>query len=337
MFGHTKTGVSGKFSQHVVTQKELMVMPNPPRFLRENDTIIFQTKIANLTDDALNGFAKLELYDAITGEEINTKLMSIQAQSRIVQNFTIDKKGNIAVSWKLTIPEGIQAVEYKVLAKAGNFTDGESSVLPVLTNNMLVTESIPITVRSNSSKTYSFNKLKNNTSTTLRNHQLTLEYTSNPAWYAIQSLPYLMEFPHECAEQTFSRYYANSIGSHILNSNPKIKTVFDSWKANGKLTSKLEQNEELKQILISETPWLRDAQSDTEKKKRLGLLFDLEKLASDEKSILKKLKQMQLYSGGFPWFSGGKANEYITRYIVAGFGHLQQLGVANLLIKRMQL
>jgi len=325
LFGHTKAGVSGKFSQNVVTQKELMVIPNPPRFLREKDTIVFQTKIANLTDNTLNGFAKLELYNGVTGEVIDTELNNNSA----IQNFSIDKKGNTSVSWGLTIPEGIQAVEYKVLAKAGNFTDGESSVLPVLTNNMLVTESIPITVRSNSSKTYSFNKLKSNTSTTLRNHQLTLEYTSNPAWYAIQSLPYLMEFPHECAEQTFSRYYANSIGSHILNSNPKIKTVFDSWKVNGKLTSKLEQNEEQKQILISETPWLRDAQSDAEKKKRLGLLFDLEKLASEEKIILKKLKQMQLPSGGFPWFSGGKANEYITRYIVAGFGHLQQLGVTD--------
>jgi len=330
LFGHTKNGVSGKFSQNVVTQKELMVIPNPPRFLRENDTIVFQTKIASLSDKLLNGFVKLELYDAITGKVIDNELNNNNA----IQNFEVNKKGNTSTSWKLSIPEGIQTVEYKVLAKAGNFTDGESNVLPVLTNSMLVTESIPITVRSNSSKTYGFNKLKNNTSTTLRNHQLTLEYTSNPAWYAIQSLPYLMEFPHECAEQTFSRYYANSIGSHILNSNPKIKTVFESWKANGKLTSKLEQNEELKQILIAETPWLRDAQSDTEKKKRLGLLFDLEKLASDEKSILKKLKQMQLYSGGFPWFSGGKANEYITRYIVAGFGHLQQLGVTNPSVKK---
>jgi len=330
LFGHTKNGVSGKFSQNVVTQKELMVIPNPPRFLRENDTILFQTKITSLSDKSLNGFAKLELYNGVTGEVIDTELNNRNA----VQNFTINKKGNTSVSWKLTIPEGIQAIEYKVLAKAGDFTDGESNVLPVLTNNMLVTESIPITVRSNSSKTYSFNKLKNNTSTTLRNHQLTLEYTSNPAWYAIQSLPYLMEFPHECAEQTFSRYYANSIGSHILNSNPKIKTVFDSWKVNGKLTSKLEQNEELKQILISETPWLRDAQSDAEKKKRLGLLFDLEKLAADEKSTLKKLKQIQLPSGGFPWFSGGKENEYITRHIVAGFGHIQQLGVSDTPIEK---
>jgi len=330
LFGHTKDVISGKFTQNIVTQKELMVIPNPPRFLRENDTIIFQTKIASLSDKLLTGFAKLELYDAITGKVIDAELNNNNA----IQDFSITEKGNTSISWKLTIPEDIQAVEYKVLAKAGDFTDGESNVLPAVTNSMLVTESIPFTVRANSSKTYSFNKLKNNTSTTLRNHQLTLEYTTNPAWYAIQSLPYLMEFPHECAEQTFSRYYANSIGSYMINSNPKIKTVFESWKANGKLTSKLEQNEELKQLLISETPWLRDAQSDAEKKKRLGLLFDIEKLASEEKSILKKLKQMQLSSGGFPWFSGGRENEYITRYIVAGFGHLQQLGVADTAIEK---
>ncbi|MGB0895905.1 MAG: alpha-2-macroglobulin family protein [Flavobacteriaceae bacterium] len=329
LFAHTKTGVSGKFTQQVVTQKELMVTPNPPRFLREHDTITFQTKIANLTDKTLDGYAKLELYDALTGNAIDTELQN----NNTLQNFSISTKDNTSVSWQLAIPEGIQAVEYKVFAKTNEFSDGESNVLPVVTNSMLVTESIPITVRSNSSKSFSFNKLKNNTSTTLRNHQLTLEYTSNPAWYAIQSLPYLMEFPHECAEQTFSRYYANSIGSHILNSNPNIKTVFESWKANGTLTSKLEQNEELKHLLISETPWLRDAQSDTEKKKRLGLLFDIEKLASEEKSTLQKLEKMQLASGGFPWFSGGTANEYITRYIVAGFGHLQQLGITDITVK----
>ncbi len=325
LFGHTKNGVSGKFSKNVVTQKELMVFPNPPRFLREKDTIVFETKIANLTKKPVNGIVTLELYNALTGETIDNKLNNTNA----IQSIEINKKGNTSVSWKLYIPSGIQAIEYKVLAKAENFSDGESSILPVLTNNMLVTESIPITVRANDTETYSFNKLKNNRSTTLRNHQLTLEYTSNPAWYAIQSLPYLMEFPYECAEQTFSRYYANSIGKNIMNNNPKIKGVFNSWKSDGKLISKLEQNEELKQLLISETPWLRDAQSDTEKKKRLALLFDLEKLASEEKNIFNKLKQMQLPSGAFPWFSGGRENDYITRYIVAGFGHLKQLGITN--------
>ena len=135
------------------------------------------------------------------------------------RNFKVDSLDNTEVAWHLKIPEGLQAVRYKVIAKAGNFSDGEQNLVPVLTNRKLVTETLPMWVRSDQSKTFSLNKLKDNTSTTLRNHQLTLKITSNPAWYAVQALPYLMEYPYECNEQTFARYYANSMASHIANSN----------------------------------------------------------------------------------------------------------------------
>src|SRR6202030_4641107 len=126
------------------------------------------------------------------------------------------------IGWDLFIPDGTEAVTYKVVAKAGNFTDGEEQTLPVLTNRMLVTESLPLPMRGNQTRTFSFTKLLNSrNSSTLKNHKLTLEFTSNPAWYAIQALPYLIEYPYECTEQTFSRYYANTIASHIANSNPK--------------------------------------------------------------------------------------------------------------------
>jgi len=138
-----------------------------------------------------------------------------------------------------------------------------------------------------------------------------------------------MEFPHECAEQTFSRLYANSLSEKVINSNPKIKEVFTQWKGDGTLTSALEKNEELKNILIAETPWLREAQSETERKKRLGLLFDLEKNAFAKANALEKLEQIQNLDGGFPWFSGGRSNFYISIHIVAGFGHMQRLGITT--------
>ena len=78
---------------------------------------------------------------------------------------------------------------------------------------------------------------------TIKNHKITLEITSNPAWYAIQSLPYLMEYPYECSEQTFSRYYANTLASHIANSTPRIQEVFNLWKTSDALVSNLEKNE----------------------------------------------------------------------------------------------
>ncbi|MDP5231107.1 MAG: alpha-2-macroglobulin, partial [Cellulophaga sp.] len=156
-------------------------------------------------------------------------------------------------------------------------------------------------------------------------HKLTLEITSNPAWYAVQALPYLMEYPYECNEQTFARYYANSLASHIANSNPRIEAVFKQWANSDALLSNLEKNEELKSLLIQETPWLRDAQSETEQKKRIALLFNINKMKAEQATALKKLQQNQMSSGAWAWFAGGRENRYITQHIVTGLGHLEKL------------
>ena len=323
---HTKDVKYATKTLQTVTQKELMVVPNAPRFLREGDKIVLSAKITNLTNNSLSGFAKLILTDAITNKEIDVTLENTTAN----KNFTVDKDGNTNVSWSLTIPETIQAVQYKIVAKAGDFSDGEQNVLPVLSNRMLVTETLPMWVNSNQTKTFTLNKLKKNTSTTLKNHKLTLEVTSNPVWYAIQSLPYLMEYPYDCAEQTFSRFYANTLASFVANSNPKIQEVFNAWKSSDALLSNLEKNQELKSLIIQETPWLRDAQSETQQKKRIGLLFDLNKMKNQQEKAINKLKDIQMNSGGFPWFKGGRyESNFITQHIATGFGHLQKLGVTN--------
>lgn len=321
LLAHNKDAVSGYLEKSVVTQKELMVLPNFPRFFREKDTIVISAKISNVTDKTKSGIAILQFFDATTMQPIDAKMLN----AKNVRNFNVGAFGNTTATWSISIPEGLQGVQYKILAKTGNFSDGEENILPVLTNNMLVTESIPIWVRENSTKEYTFENLKNNTSSTLRNHQFTLEYTSNPTWIAIQSLPYLMEYEHECAEQTFARFYSNALASEIISSNPKIATVFEDWRKNGKLNSKLEENEELKSIILAETPWLNDAQSEDEKKKNLALLFDLEKMKTSQAATFDQLKQKQKSSGGFAWFNGGDESEYITRHILAGLGHLSKL------------
>ncbi|OXB16043.1 alpha-2-macroglobulin family protein [Flavobacterium reichenbachii] len=321
LLAHNKNAVSGYLEKGVVTQKELMVLPNFPRFFREKDTIVISAKISNMTDEAKTGIAMLQFFDAVTMKPVDAAMLNVEN----TKNFTINPFGNTTASWTITIPEGLQGVQYKIAAKAGNFADGEENIIPVLTNNMLVTESIPIWVRENSKKEYTFENLKNNTSTTLKNHQFTFEYTSNPSWIAIQSLPYLMEYEHECAEQTFARFYANALASVVISNNPKIEAVFENWRKNGKLNSKLETNEELKSLILAETPWLNDAKSEEEQKRNLSLLFDLEKMKTSQESAFKKLKQKQKESGGFVWFDGGYESEYITRHILAGLGHLSKL------------
>ena len=321
LLAHTKDLKHGSAAFTTITQKELMVLPNPPRFLREGDTIRFSTKIANLSNKLLQGSGQLVLTNANTGEPLDTKFGNLNK----TQQFTLDANGNTQLSWSLAIPEGLPAVTYKVLAKAGNYSDGEQGFLPVLTNRTLVTETLPMWVRGNQTKTFTLDKLRDNRSTTLKHHKLSLEITSNPAWYAVQALPYLMEYPYECNEQTFSRYYANSLATYIANSNPKIQEVFQQWRNSDALLSNLEKNQELKSILIEETPWLRDAQSETEQKKRIALLFDLNRMRNQQQQSLGKLNANQLSNGAWPWFKGGRASRQITQHIITGLGHLQRL------------
>jgi uncharacterized protein YfaS (alpha-2-macroglobulin family) len=325
-YAHTKDLKSGQMTKEVVTQKKIMIQCNAPRFFREGDKISLPVKISNTSTENYTGTAELTLLDAISNENITAKLMN----SSSAMSFSVDKSKSTSLSWDLTIPEGVGAITYKVVAKANNASDGEENTAPVLTNRMLVTESMPLPIRGNQTKTFSFEKLinQNNFSTTLRNHKLTLEFTSNPAWYAVQSLPYLMEYPYECAEQTFSRFYANSLASYIANSKPVIKKVFDSWKNSTPeaFYSNLQKNQELKSVMLEETPWVFDSKDESESKRRVALLFDLNKMSNELGSAQKKLLQMQCSNGGWPWFTGMPDDEYITMHIVCGFGHLDKLG-----------
>jgi len=327
---HTRDLKFTSIQRELVTQKELMVVPNPPRFFREGDEIDFTAKITNMGDKDLSGNARLEIFDAVKMKPLTADLNIMKAET--TQSFQSKKGQSAILSWKIKIPDGLQAINYRVVAKADNVSDGEEAVLPVLTNRMLVTESLPLHHRGNQSKEFSNQKLLNNSSTTLRHHKLTLEYTSNPAWIAIQSLPYIMEYPYECAEQLFTRFYANSLASHIVKSSPEIKKVFDLWKikapgSENALVSNLEKNQELKALLLEETPWVRDAIDETERKRRVALLFDLNRMTDELDRALDKLIKLQGGNGGFPWFAGMPEDRYITQHIVSGIGHLDHLGV----------
>jgi hypothetical protein len=323
-FAHTEDLKSTLFTNELVTQKELMVTPNVPRFLREGDTVVISSKITNMTDRELSGKAELRLFDAVTMKPLDRELSNRAKPAE----FAIPGKGNAAVSWRITVPESIEAVTWRVTARAGNFSDGEESTIPVLSNRMMVTESMPLPVRGNQTRDFTFTKLVNSKSSeTLSHFRLTLEFTSNPAWYAVQALPYLMEFPHECAEQVFSRFYSNSLASHIVNSSPKIRAVFDRWKESGALLSNLQKNEELKSVLIQETPWLLNGRNEEENKKRVALLFDLNRMAHELDRAFAKLSEMQGSNGGWPWFAGLPESWYITQHIIAGLAKLEALGV----------
>ena len=212
---HTKDLRTGSFEKFIQTQKELMIVPNAPRFLREGDTIVFSAKVVNMSERVLTGKVSLELFNA----QNNEKLMMIPSYKE--QPFTTAKGMSQEVNFTLVVPMGLGAISYRIMATTDviqennakiTFSDGEEKILPVMPNRMLVTETLSLPVKGEETKTFTFKEMNNN-STTLTHYKYTLEFTSNPVWYAIQALPYMMEYPYECNEQIFSRMYANSIAT----------------------------------------------------------------------------------------------------------------------------
>ena len=359
---HDKALRTGQLARQLVTQKEIQITPNAPRFLRPGDTFTFPAKFSNLTDHATSGTAQLFLLDAVTGQDITPQLLKAPAQQAV----SAAAHQSAALGWELSIPADFApvAVTYKVVVSSSlsvvsekegekrkskrkqalttdnkqqttSYSDGEENTLPVLPNRILITESLPLPIVGPGTREFELAKLMSTSSTTRRNYSLTLELTANPAWYAVQSLPYLMEYPYECSEQTFSRLYANLLAARILKSNPRFKTVLAEWTRQAQngtaaqrnaLESKLAQNQELKNLLLQETPWVRDAQGETARLARLVELFDETRLQAETQRALAKLQRMQLPDGAFPWFEKMPADRYISQLIVAGFGKLKKLG-----------
>jgi uncharacterized protein YfaS (alpha-2-macroglobulin family) len=323
-FAHDTEARAGLLSDKIVSSKDLMVQPNPPRFLREGDLLEFTVKVANKAPKKLAGKVRLTFSDAATGDSYDAQLQNGSNE----QSFELDEGRSESFSWRLKVPDGARVLTYKAVAASEKVSDGEEGFLPILSRRVLVTEAMPLPIRGKQERKFNFDRLRDaGNSKTLQHQSLTVQVTSNPAWYAVMALPYLMDFPYECNEQTFNRLYANALAEHIANSQPRIRQIFEQWRGTETLDSPLLKNQDIKGILIEETPWLREAKQESEARRNVGLLFDANRMQQELKQAGDKLRNSQFEDGTWSWFPGGRPNEFITLYIVTGFGRLRHLGV----------
>ncbi|MFT5853559.1 MAG: hypothetical protein ACI8XO_000800 [Verrucomicrobiales bacterium] len=321
-FAHDKQLRSGYLQDKAITSKDIMVQPNPPRFLREGDQLEFTVKVSNQSAVAQQGTVRLTFNDARSNQSVDAAL----GLENLDQAFDIPAKQSKSFSWRIKVPDDQGFLTYKAVGSTGKLSDGEQGFLPVLSRRILVTESLPLPIRGKGEKTFKFDKLlASGKSDSLQSKTYTVQMVSNPSWYAVMALPYLMEYPHQCAEQTFNRLYANTLAAHIANSDPKIRRIFDQWRGTDALDSPLEKNQDLKAVMLEETPWFRQAMNESQARKNVGILFENNRLESEMASLMRKLGEMQLDDGAWPWFPGGRSNDYITLYITTGFGRLRHL------------
>ena len=325
-FAHDNELRTALLTDEIVTSKDLMVQPNPPRFLREGDVLEFSAKVTNQSATRQTGKIRLSFANAQDDSSMDEPL----GNSENEQMFDVPAGQSKSVYWKLNVPDFVGALTYKIVGATQRLSDGEEGFLPVLSKRILVTESLPLPIRGNQTRQFDFDRLAlAESSDSLVSQSYTVQMASNPSWYAVMALPYLMDYPHQCSEQVFNRLYANSLGQHIVNSDPKIKRVFDQWRGTDALDSPLEKNDDLRNVLIAESPWLRDAKDESQARRDVAILFDGNRLNEETRRSLNQLKQMQYSDGAWPWFPGGRANDYITLYVTTGFGRLRHLGVTT--------
>jgi uncharacterized protein YfaS (alpha-2-macroglobulin family) len=315
---HTKDARAATLEKEVVTQKEFSVTPNYPRFLREGDELNLQSKLSNLTSKKLSGSASLQILDAFTNEDISSQF----GLNSSVQNFDLNENGNSALTWKIKVPNNVSSIILKVVAKAGQYSDGEQKAVAVLPNRMLVTDAVPVFVKEGETKTFEIENLKNANSTTISNVSNTLELTTNPIWEIMFALPSLKNDQNNSADVIFNKWFADVLASEIFKANPKLKTVFEEYQNKGLLNSNLEKNQELKQLLLEETPWVLESKNEGEQMQKLSLLFDTNTMKNSINQDWDDFKKLQNPDGGFSWYSGYPSSYSTSLYILKNLGKI---------------
>lgn len=320
---HRKDGVSSTTSEVVITSRDLMIVPNMPRVVREGDRLFFAATLFNNSNKRLSGTANLIVTDAVSGKQLN----EIGAPHPI--RWHVSPSESISLSWEVVVPFGVRGIEVVVAASAGELSDGERHVIPVLPSRVLVTETKPVTLTRKGRHrialpTANGNRLQNV-------ERFTFTYTQNAAWEVLSVLPWLVEQPHASADQLFNRFYGLSVAGNITRQNPDIERVLRAWSLalpgdEDALLSALEHNPELKSTVLAATPWFRQAQSESQRKRELAGLVTRNELSSEGSLALMQLQNMQLDNGAWPWFSGMFPSEQVTANIVAGFGFLYKTG-----------
>lgn len=318
-YAHTKGMLTGMINGEVVTSKEFMLTPNLPRFVRVGDQTSVAASVANLTGKDTSGTVTFTLFDPMTEKVISTRK----------QKFSAAAGKTTAVSFMFTATDKYDMLGCRIVAEGGGFSDGEQHLLPVLSNKENITETISMPVRGKETREFSLESLFNNNSKTATNRKLTVEFTGNPAWYAVQALPSLSLPSNDNAVSWAAVYYANSLASYIINAQPRIKTTFDAWKQQGgtkeTFMSNLQKNQDVKNILLEESPWLMEATSETEQMQRIATLFDLNNIRNNNITALTKLKDLQLTDGSWTWYKGMPGNRYMTTFVVKTLARLAAL------------
>jgi uncharacterized protein YfaS (alpha-2-macroglobulin family) len=315
-------------SAHRTTKsvKELMVRPYLPRFLREGDRAEIKVVVNNAGDESFSGALDLEILDPETDEDVRP-LFGLTGAATTGVPFTVEPGGGANLTFPVTVPARVGTIAFKVTARAGAFSDGELRPLPVLPGRMHLAQSRFVTLRDRDRRELTFADMAADDDPSLIHDQLVVTVDAQLFYSVLNALPYLVNYPYECTEQTLNRFLSSGI----------VSSVFDQYPAVAEMAAELSERETRyetwdsadpnRKMGLEETPWLRAARGGSEDPDDLVKVLDPRVADAEMKASLAKLTKAQTSLGAFPWWPGGPPSPYMTLYILYGFSKGLEFGV----------
>ena len=300
---HDKDMNFGFLRAEAVAKKDVMVQPNMPRFVRTGDNAQIVARVFNTTSKVLKGNVRMELRDPETDAVVfsDSKPFNLGAEATETVVFNYVPKGDASL------------LVCRIIASGKNFSDGEQHYLPILPNYEMITNTVPFTQNEPGTLNIDLTKLfpvKD------KSNKLTVEYTNNPAWLMVQALPVMGYTTSENVISQASAYYANKLGQYILGQSADMRRTIELWGkeegAETSLMSNLEKNQELKDILIDETPWVMEAKRESDQKRQLINFFDVDNMSNRLDKNIEMLRKLQNSDGSWSWWPGMMGSPYLT-------------------------
>ncbi|MCM1137139.1 MAG: hypothetical protein NC453_00990 [Muribaculum sp.] len=311
---YTDSLLSTNFSAKVLANKPIMVQPNLPRFLRSGDRAIISTMVMNNSAETKTVKTIVELFNPNDRSIIKT-VESID---------TISPNASAIVECNIDAPSETPFIGYRVKSSTSEFADGEQTLISVLPATTPVIETHPFYISPDSTE---FNMRLPKSP---YDAKITLQYCDNPTWYVVTALPGLLQLNPSTANEAGASIFSAAIAEGLLGDNPTIAEALKEWqnsdKSDGTLTSMLQRNDDLKIILLSATPWMLDAKSDTERMTRLALLFDKNTIKEAYTKSIGLLSRLIRDGGGWAWYTNSKeSSEWATENVLGMMGKLYSL------------
>lgn len=324
--GFTKDFMALTSNKQVQTVKDLLIRPYLPRFLREGDNAELRFVLNNTSNSEINGTINIDLLEEDQKADASKRFGAKLAQLKNVP-FKIKANGSFTHKISLQTPAGLGSLVVKAVAQGKNQSDGELRVLPILPGRFHLAQSKFVTLKDKDQRVLEFKDLSSGKDKSLINEKLVVQIDAQLFYSVLTALPYLVNYPYECVEQTLNRFISTGIMSSLFNKYPSVEKMAREMSQRKTQTERFDEPDPNRRMSLEETPWLVQSKGGSANADDLINVLDSRVAKKSREDSLTKLEKAQTSLGGFPWFPGGPPSPYMTLYVVYGFSKAMEFGV----------